>query len=639
MSSDDQSGTAKRRAVFISYARADRAKVTPIAEALEAAGYDVWWDALIDGGNAFARTIEGRLAAADAVVVVWSAASVDSDWVRDEAAHGRDRKRIVPVSLDRTEPPIGFRQYHALDFSAWRGAANGAEIDALIRSIDMLGDQDDRPAARVVAPGKHASLSRRAVLAGGAVIAIGGGLAVFKPWRASAAANSVAVLPFANLSGDPGQAYFSDGLAEEIRAALARNSQLQVAAPTSSNTFRDKARDAKGIGSQLGVGYLLEGSVRKAGKTVRIAADLIDTKTGFSSWSQSFDRDITDIFAVQTEIAATVADALAVQVADTRGAPGSTTNVAAFDAFLRGRALFNSDAGEDSDRGALAQFDAAIAADPKFAGAHAARSRVLAAIATQYSPPTELRAMYAEAIEAAKRAVALAPDLANAQLALAYAIYTGRLDVKGARAPFDRAYALGGGDADILGLYAIYCARVGRAEIAQQASARAIALDPLNPRAWRTAGTIAYAARRYDEAIARWKHALELNPKLSTARAMTGSALFLQGRSEEARASLVTDPNPSFRLAGLAIVERKLGNDAAARKAQADLITQVGDGALYQQAQILAQWGDTEAALGALERAHVVGDPGLLYLKIDPMLDPLRKTQRFGQLLKRIGFD
>ena len=560
--------------------------------------------------------------------------------MRDEAGHARDRKRLIPVSIDGTPPPIGFRQYHSLDFSRWRGSARAAEMKALIRSVDRVAAGGSEPGAVPAATGALGGIDRRALIGGAALLAAGGALGVLRPWETPAARNSIAVLPFANLSGDPGQAYFADGLAEEIRAALARNARLEVAASTSSNIFRDKARDARSVARALGVAFLLEGSVRKSGNVVRIAADLIDARTGFSTWSQTFERGLNDIFALQSEIASTVSDALAVKVADadSGGGPGSTRNVAAFDAFLRGRALFNADAGEQSDRAALAQFDSAIAADPNFAAAHAARSRVLAALASVYGRPEQLRPMYDQAIAAARRSIELAPDLANAHLALAFALYAGRLDVRAARAPFDKAFTLGGGDADILGLYALYCARSGREEVARQAAARAVALDPLNPRAWRTAGTVAYSARHYQVAIDHWRHALKLNPKLSAAPSMIASALYLLGRDEEAEAALVADSNHSFQLAATAIIKRRLDKEAAALEAERDLVAEFGDAALYQQAQIRAQQGEVEAALDALEKARAVGDSGVLYLLTDPMLDPLRKSPRFSALLKATGF-
>lgn len=621
--------------IFISYARADRPRVKPLADALSAQGFDVWWDALIEGGAGFAQMIEAKLEAADAVIVVWSAASAGSDWVRDEAAHARDRKRIVPVSIDGTEAPMGFRQYHTIDLSNWHGRVNATEVAKVVAGIANVCNATPahfKPTA--------SSFSRRSTLiAGGSAVAlVAGGLVAFNPFSTRRSANSIAVLPFANMSGEKEQIYFSDGLSEEIRSALARNPALKVAAPTSANTFREKVADAKAIGSKLGVAFLLEGSVRRAGDVVRIAAELVDTKTGFSKWSQSFDRQLTDVFAVQSEIARIVAEALAVRVAIAKPGVGGTSNVVAYDAFLKGRALFNSDGGEESDRAALAQFDKAIAADPNYADAYAARSRALGTIASQYAKAKDLRGLYDAGVAAAERAVKIAPDLATAQLALGYARYAGQLDVNGARASYDRAAQLGGGDADILTLFAIYCSRNLRADDALSAAKRAMELDPLNARTFRSAGLVQYAARKYDDAIALAKQALALNPSLRSANGHIGNSLLMQNRLPEAKSYYVTEKSDLLRLPGLAVVSFRLGDKVAAKAAFDDLISTLGDSALYQQAQILAQWGDDQGALFALDRAKALGDSGLLITLVDPFLDPLRNQPRFIKLLKDLNF-
>jgi TolB-like protein len=616
--------------VFISYARADRPKVAPLADVLAARGHDVWWDALIEGGTGFATMIEAKLQAADAVVVVWSATSVMSDWVRDEAAHARDRKRIVPVTIDGTEAPLGFRQYHMIDLSKWHGRADAPDVERVVAGIAAV--QTGMPVA--FAPTAGRIDRRKALMLGGAGVAvIGGGMVVFNPFRASSAANSVAVLPFANLSADKDQAYFSDGLSEEIRSTLARNPALNVAAPTSANTFRDKTADAKVIGSKLGVAFLLEGSVRRAGDVVRIAAELVDAKTGFSKWSQSFDRKLTDVFAVQSEIAGVVASALATSVTGVAKTIGGTTNVAAYDAFLQGRALYNLDGGEVSDHGALVQFEAAIAADPNYAAAYAARSRTLATIASQYAKATELRGLYDAAIASAQRAVALAPRLADAQLAFGYALVVGRLDVRAARVPYDRAAALGAGDADILIQFAIYCSRTLRKNDAIKAAMRAISLDRLNPRAFRSAGLVQYAARNYLEAIGFAQKALGISNNLRNANGHIGNSLLMLDKLSEARASYLAEKSDLLRLPGLAIVEQRLGNQSAAQKSLDELVSSAGDSALYQQAQVQAQWGNTEKSLAALGGAKALGDSGLLIVLIDPLLDPLRNNPKFAELI------
>ncbi|MCF2514305.1 TIR domain-containing protein [Sphingomonas sp. G124] len=639
MASDENKPAGQAPAtLFLSYARADRTRAERLADALTNAGYTVWWDALIEGGAQFAASIRKALETADAVIVLWSKNSVDSDWVRDEAALGRDRHRLIPLALDGTRPPLGFRQYQAIDVSHWRGKPDAPQIAAIHRAIAAATGQGP------VFSSTAQPISRRGMLAigtGAGVLAIGGG--AFVAWRsgligpAQASGLSIAVLPFRNLSGDSDQDFLSEGLTEEIRAALARNPALKVLAATSSNAAHDLGDDVKSITRELGVKYLLEGSVRRAGDTVRVSTDLTDGKTGFSQWSQTVDRKLTDLFAFQSEIAATVSNAMSVRVATSAPAPGGTHNVRAYENFLRGRALFNQAKDEESDRQALALYELAIAADPKFAMAHAARSRALSAIAVQYAKADELKQLYAEAITAAHKAIELAPNLAEGHLALGFALFTGKLDVAGARPFYERAYQLGRGNADILLLYALYCSRAGRPEDAREAIARAVALDPLNPRTYRASGSIDYAARRYADALPPLDKALKLNPKITSANALRGNSLMQLGRLPEARAAFDAEPQNMFKLTGLAIVDRRLGDGAAAKKAYDQLVSEVGDAALYQQAQVLAQWGRSDEALTALERARAVGDSGLIYLSTDPLLDPIRDQPRFRNLLNAIA--
>jgi TolB-like protein len=640
--------------VFLSYARADERKASRLAETLGAAGLDVWWDAMIEGGAVFAKSIEAALTSCDAVIVCWSRTSVESDWVRDEAAKGRDLRKLVPVSLDGTAPPLGFGQYHSIDLSRWRGASDGAEIAALVRAVALVTSREVpvpvRPAAK---PRQTTFVTRRVWMATTAGVAVAG-IAGFI-WRRELGAggpapsgNSVAVLPFENLSGDPDQAYFSDGLSEEVRATLARNALLLVMAQTSSGKFRDRGDDAKTIAATLGVAFLLGGSVRRSGDVVRVAADLIDGTTGFSRWSRTFDRSLHDIFAVQSEIADAVASALAAQV--TQAAvpggnvqdftlSGGTASVAAYDAYLRGRALYDLSSDEASERDALARFDAAIAADPAYAAAHAARSRSLTAIANQYGEVGQLDELYSAAIASARRAIELAPRFADAYSTLGNVLFQGRLDARAAREPFEKSRALGAGDANVLARYSLYSARIGREREAADAMRRALVLDPLNPLIHRAAGAILYAARKYAESIPPAEHALAINPKMSRAYAAIGDALLMSGRSTEARTAYGLEPAHDVGLTGQAIVEWKLGSQETARAAMKKLVAELGDKALYQQAQVLAQWAEKDAALEKLERARVLGDSGLIYARNDPLLDGLRKEPRFSRLLGSIGFD
>lgn len=642
--------TERPTRIFLSYTRQDRSRAEQIIKALELGGCIVWWDGLLDGGVAFASTTEDELEGADVVVVLWSEASIASHWVRDEATRGRERGRLVPVSLDGVMAPLGFRQFQLLDLAKWRGSPNAPELMNLLRAVMIVAGQENRP-PRIAQPSGAGTTRRRVILAGGGVtlVALGGGFAAWKTGLLGGTTdtNSVAVMPFKNLSGDPAQSYFSDGLSEEVRSSLARIALLKVAAPTSSGKFRDHVEDAKTVARKLGVAFLLEGSVRRSGDVVRIAAELIDGKTGFSRWAESFDRAIKDIFAVQSEIANTVANALVTEVEQDGGpssghddrSDGGTTNVAAFDAYLRGRALYNLHADETSYRASLAQFDAAIAADPNYAAAYSARARALTSIANQFAPADQFKTLYGGAVESARRAVALAPRYADAQSTLGVVLFQGLMDFSGARKPFDLSRILGPGDANVLSRFANYCATTGRFDEAKVAIKQALELDPLNPAIHGNAGFVEYSARHYADAIPYYRRALTLNAKLPFAHAAIGNALFNLGKYREARAEYLAEPLEVLRLPALAIVERKLGNEAAAKDAMQKLVTSLGDGGSYQQAQVLSQWGKSAAALEKLAQARKVGDIGLTNARNDPMLDPLRNAPEFNQLLKMLGFD
>ncbi|HYX45364.1 MAG TPA: TIR domain-containing protein [Sphingomicrobium sp.] len=633
---DQPHRTDKAVTLFLSYSREDETAAARVSNALEHAGYTIWWDALIEGGEAYSRSIADALEKADVVIVLWSARSIESDWVRDEAAQGRDRHRLVPLSIDGSKPPLGFRQYQVIDLSHWRGRTNSPQIAAIERAIESIMGKVHAERAPVVV-----RTSRRTMLIGSsaaAVALIAGGGAWFAWDRGliggGSAPPSIAVLPFRNLSGDRSQDYFADGLTEEVRTALTRIAALRVLAGTSSEKANEDAGNVKAIAADLGVGFLLSGSVQRAGNIVRIAVDLVDGPTGFTRWSQSVDRNLTDIFAVQSEIARMVAQAMLVQVATTEPAPGGTRNVQAYENYLQGRSLFNLAKDEASDRDALAHFQMAVSEDPQFALAHAALSRSYSVIAGEHATADQIQPLYSQAISSAQRAVELAPDLAEGHLALAYATFAGKLDIRGAWPSYQRAYRLGYGNADIALLYALYCSRAGRPAEAKAAVERAVLLDPLNARAFRAKGSVSYAARDYADALPPLRHALQLNPTMTFAHSLAGNCLLGMGRTADALKEFEAEPEAQFRLTGIAIAQNRLGNRAAAEKALADLQSQVGDAAVYQQAEVLAQWGRVDDSLQKLTRARVVGDSGLTYAATDVMLDPLRKDPRFQSFLK-----
>ncbi len=664
MQSGDDSVPGPRPTVFLSYSRTDLIRARPVIDLLEAGGFDVWWDGRLEGGENYLQTTEAALEGADCVVVLWSATSVDSHWVRDEAQRGRERGCLVPLSIDGTMAPLGFRQFQLLDVSSWNGAADAAEAARILvavraKSGGISGGLDPvlpalapvlTPPSPVLGSAQSGgfSLSRRSLMIGGAGLAGGAGLlgAWQFGWFGSAAnaATSMVVLPFANQTGDADKKWFSDGLSNELRSVLARNPQLRVSAPTSSSVI--ESEDDFAIGRKLGVGHILRGSVARDATRLRISAELVAIDGGLVRWADSFDRGLEDVFAVQTEIAETVALSLVAEVAGDDEAQravaaqqdvGGTENVAAYEAFLRGFALYGVSVGEETDRAALAQFDAAIGADPDYAAAHAMRSTALAAIANAASGAGETRQLYTQAIAAAERAIAIEPKLARGHLALGFALNNGQLQRTAAGTHYRAAEQLAPGDADVLRGVATFHSYGKDQALAGQMIARVLELDPLNPRAFQAAGFIALFARDYPLVITRMERALVLNPGMPSAHFGIANARLLQGDAAGALAAAEAEPVPIFRLTATAIAAEKQGDMAAAEAALAALTREYGDAALYQQAQILAQRGVTAAALARLEKAYGARDPGVLFAPNDPLLDPLRGEAAFKNLLSRLG--
>lgn len=639
--------------VFVSYARADHKSALAVVRVLEQAGYRVWWDGLIEGGERFSSTIEAALQQARAVVVLWSKHSVASHWVHDEATRGLESGRLVPLSLDGSLPPLGFGQFQAIDVSHVLNKPTSDPMRALVRAVAAVceGRAPLSAASRAAAPRPVATspMRRRVLVAGGlALVAAGGSVLLWRSRTPAVALRDahgprrIAVLPFENLSGDPEQRYFSDGLTSEIRIQLSRNAMLQIAGQTSSEQVGDRKEGDRAIARALGVDFLLVGKVQKSGERVRVAAELTDGSTGLSRWANSWERPLADIFAVQSELGAAVAAAMSAVIKgpDAIGAVqvGGTTNVAAFDAFLQGRALYEAGIDEDSDRRALAWFERATTLDPRYAGAHAARARALMVIGNLYADHDERVRTYAAAEAAARSATTLAPDFAEGFSALGFALASGKLDMRGAREPFERSFALAPGSADVLARFATFRSNLRDHARATQVILRAATLDPLNARTFRSEGDIFNNAGDHAVAITAYRKAIALNPTLAGVHASLGFAQLLSGADDAARASFMAERSAVRRLPGLAILARRAGDHAAADAALAALVAEYGDKSNYQYAQVHAQWGDTAKALASLQAAWDLRDGGIMLMYADPLLETLRETDGYLAMAKAVGF-
>jgi len=449
--------------------------------------------------------------------------------------------------------------------------------------------------------------------------------------------NSVAVLPFINMSNDPRQEYFSEGISEELLNSLSRVNELQVAARTSSFSFKGRQTDITTIARSLNVRSILEGSVRRSGRTIRITAQLNDALTGFHVWSQTYDRNLGDVLQLQREIAESVTRALKVTLLGdvaTKIGLGGTRNPAALDAYLRAsKAYWTHRSGQDI-RTAIAAFSEAIRLDPDYALAYSGRSLAEMYLAGTADIPAE---PLAKAESDARQAVALAPDLGEGHIALA-GVYVLQLRFTPASEEYDRALALAPGSARVLRDCGGSAIDMGRGDAGLAILRRAVLLDPLNPESYAALGVGLYTLRRYSEAIAAYKEAEVLKGDSPEWGYAYGYAYYLLGDLQSARTSCDKDPDPDDKLFCLAVVDHKQGRDPDAQARLSHLKASHRDGGAYQYAEIYAQWGDIARALQWLDTAMRLHDPGLAGLKMDPFMDPLRKEPRFQAIERALNF-
>ncbi len=660
MNGNDDTPAASRPLLFVSYSRTDLPHAKPVIDLLEQAGFDTWWDGRLEGGENYLQTTETALETAACVVVLWSATSVNSHWVRDEAQRGRERGCLVPLTIDGTMAPLGFRQFQLLDVSGWDGAPGSPEAARILVAVKAkaggasaspepsLPRPDPVQTPPAAARNGGFALSRRGVMAGG--IGVAGAAGLLGAWQfglfgsPASATISMVVLPFTNETGDPDKKYFSDGLSRELRSVLARNPRLKVAAPTSSSAI--EGEDDFAIGRKLGVGNILRGGVQRDADRVRVSAELVATDDGEVLWSDTFDGTLEDVFAVQSEIAETVALSLVAVVAGDREAKqaaaaqqdiGGTQSVAAYEAFLRGMALYDLGAGTPTDTAALEQFDAAIAADPDYAAAHAMRASMLGSLANSAaSNGPDTRRMFADARAAAERALALEKRLARGHLALGFVLNNGALKPAEATPHYRAAQELAPGDADVVRAVAGFFAYGQDRALASRMINQVLELDPINARAFRSAGFIAWFARDYSQAIDRMQKALSLNPSLASAHFCIAIARLMQGDAAGALVAAKAEPGEAYALTAIAIATHRLGDAAGSDAALARLLGEYGD-SRYQIAEVHAQRGETAEALALLDTALTTLDSGFLWAPNDPLLDPLRGDPAFKDLLIRFA--
>ncbi|WP_310475925.1 TIR domain-containing protein [Sandarakinorhabdus sp.] len=618
--------------IFLSYSRNDLATAGQMAAVLQAAGHDVWWDQALKAGAVYDRVTETALREARLVVVLWSAASVDSDWVRSEATIALQRGALVPVMIEACQRPVMFELRQSADLVGWKGNAKDPRLAAFLADVTrQLGTP--APAASIaMAP---AGPSRRLLMggaAGFAALVVGGfGAWKYMGGKPDDGTASVVVLPFVNLSGDASQAYFADGLAEELRNALSQIVGLKVIGRASSERFRDSA-DLADLAAQLGVANVLTGSVRRSANTVRISAQLSDSKTGVEIWSQSYDRPSGDVLDIQSSIATSVVGALSPRLGKAAGKvqAGGTDNVEAQALYFEADATIVNDAA--SAAGGIAKLDAAIALDPDYALAHSRKANFLAALSGRETDWPASRELYAQAVASSRRAVEIAPKSGRA-LANYSTFELALLNVRAAVAGAERAALLEPGNPDAIAGAArsIFAVNPARAAVL---AGRAIALDPFSARAFHAHAEALFNLGHYNDAVVAAGKALDLSSGVR-GRAQLFESLVMLGRLAEAR-PLIAKQTLWRGPAGIALLESRAGNRAAGDAALAALGGYAAQRTGYSRARVHAQRGDQEIALAALAEALAAEDSLLTLIAFDPFVDPLRKDPRFRAIQDKI---
>jgi len=684
--------TDSGKAVFLSYASQDANAAQNLCSALRAAGIEVWFDqSELRGGDAWDASIRRQIKSCALFLPVISRNTHDRDegyfrleWkLAVDRCHlmAADKAFLLPVVIDDTPDDDGrvpdrFREVQ------WTRLPGGKNADAFVDHVRRLlssgptmpdatsprssalstswtfakSDRSISSASRSLVPWIAGAvvlaaiaylvadrfwLSRRSTVERPATVAVPTAAAFNPP------AQSIAVLPFVNMSGDPRQDYFSDGISEELLDSLSRLEELQVAARTSSFSFKGQNTDIATIARKLNVGAILEGSVRRGGNKVRVTVQLINAVTGFHMWSQTYDRQLTDILKVQTELATAVAQQLEVKLAGSEAARlkmGGTSNPVAYDAYLRGvqlRLAASSNQSEAIARAALAEFDRAVALDPEYSGAHAKRAQGLMQVAFYEHDVSARNRELVEAIQAAQRAVALAPNLGEAHLALGLALARGQLDVGRAAPEMDRALSLAPGSAEVQGSFADFANDMRHFASALQAARQAVRLDPRNVALHITLIDILTTQHKYDDALSALRIASEVEPASPLLAGSKANVLIASGQIAQALEWCESTSTPLdnwARSACLALAYHASGRRDDAERELNTFKAIDGETSAVFYAGTYAQWGERSSALEWLKKAERLRDPMLTELRADWEFDPLRDDPEFKAIEARMNF-
>lgn len=498
--------------VFLSYAREDAAKAKALSTALQKAGHDVWWDRHIHGGSEFAGEIQAALNSAQVVLVLWSRASVGSEWVRDEATEGRDSGRLLPVALDESKAPLGFRQRQSIDMAGWSGRGHPPNFKPLLDalSVKLTGRSDP---ANAVGPSEGRRRPSRAMIfsAAAAFLAVLLALGAWSYWQGTPGrpeTPTLAILPFADLSPAGDKAYFAEGVAEAILSTLASEPNIRVIGRSSSKQFQDDSANIGSIRKALGVTHILEGSARTEGNQLRLSVRLVNAINGSQIWAENYDRQMSGIFAIQDEIGRSVAERLRGTLAQSDGARPQVTGIDGYTLYLAARAKMRA-GDEKSLREAMELARKVIALDPNYAPGHAIYAQLISLLANNpfywsrnpsyfFAGDDPRRYANRLARRHALRAVKLAPRSAEGYAALG--LFAERPE--DTVAALTRALALDPSRTELrLALGSAY-GMLGRRADAESQFQAAAEMDPLWPRAVRMLAAFQASSDRHGKADA-----------------------------------------------------------------------------------------------------------------------------------------